>query len=440
MNKPVYSAGAPSSRLVTRGGTMRLGGSHAAVTPAGTHGAGVEPLKRVPGRHPEWRETTMLRLLHLADVHLGARHVELGSAGTEQRERQWQAFEAALALATSDHCDLVVIAGDLFDSNAQPRRTIERAAKAMGAAVAAGARVVILPGDSDPYDAASIYRTYDLTALAGLPPDTDGLHVLVPGRMTLVVPALDLAVRGYVAAPPASLDEALGAPRDEAETGVRLRIGVAHGRVGPAGTTGMSDQGVAASGLDYLALGGAMEPVDGAAGTTRWADPGPPELLDAGASSPGQALFVMLDPDRPERARIEPRPVGRSRRLRVDLPAAGFEDELALIAHLASLADADLACDVHVSGTRPAGLLLDEASLEGRLAPGFLHLRIHDQTLAAGPSAAAPPESIGGAFARDLGDRIAAAATAGHAEEERELREQLDLGARLLAGSTGMPV
>ncbi len=382
----------------------------------------------------------MLRLLHLADVHLGARHVELGSAGAEQRERQWQAFETALALAAAEHCDLVVIAGDLFDSNAQPRRTIERAAKALGMVVAAGARVVILPGDSDPYDAASIYRTYDLTALAGLPPDTDGLHVLVPGRMTLVVPALDLAVRGYVAATPESLDETLGAPRDEAETGVRLRVGVAHGRVGPADTTGMSEQGVAASGLDYLALGGAMAPVDGAAGTTRWADPGPPELLDDGAPTVGQVLFVMLDPDRPERVRVEPRPVGRSRRLPLDLPATDFEDELALIAHLASLADADLACHVRLLGTRPAGLQVDEAALEARLAPGFLHLRVHDETLAAGPSVAAPPESIAGAFTRDLGDRIAAAGAAGRAEEERELREQLDLGARLLAGSTGMPV
>ena len=382
----------------------------------------------------------MLRLLHLADVHLGARHVELGSAGAEQRERQWQAFEAALSLATAEHCDLVVIAGDLFDSNAQPRRTIERAARALGGVVAAGGRVVILPGDGDPYDAASIYRTYDLIALAGLQPGTDGLHVLVPGRMTLVVPALDLAVRGYVAAPPESLDEALGAPRDEAETGVRLRIGVAYGRVGPADTAGVSEEAVAASGLNYLALGGAMAPVEGTAGTTRWADPGPPELVDAGAPSVGQVLFVMLDPDRPDRTRVEPRPVGRSRSLRIDLPAAGFEDELALIAHLASLADADLACDVHLSGTRPAGLQLDEASLESRLAPGFLHLRIHDETLAAGPSATAPPESIAGAFERDLGDRIAAAGTAGHTEEERELRELLDLGARLLAGSTGMPV
>ncbi len=421
---------------------MRLGDLHPAVALTGTPGAGVDavPWKRVPGRRPEWRETTMLRLLHLADVHLGARHVELGSAGAGQRERQWQAFEAALALATAERCDLVVIAGDLFDSNAQPRRTIERAARALGPVVASGSRVVILPGDSDPYDASSIYRTYDLTALAGLPPDTDGLHVLVSGRMTLVIPALDLAVRGYVAASPESLDEALGAPRDEAETGVRLRVGVAHGRVGPAGATGMSEQGVAASGLDYLALGGAMAPLDGTAGTTRWADPGPPELLDAGAPSVGQVLFVMLDPDRPERARVEPRPVGRSRRLRLDLPAADFEDELALIAHLASLADADLACDVHLSGARPSGLQVDEASLEDRLAPGFLHLRIHDESLAAGPSVAAPPESIAGAFARDLGDRIAAADAAGHAEEERELREQLDLGARLLAGSTGMPV
>ena len=38
----------------------------------------------------------MLRLLHTADVHLGARHADLGDQAAAQRERQLAAFVAAL--------------------------------------------------------------------------------------------------------------------------------------------------------------------------------------------------------------------------------------------------------------------------------------------------------------------------------------------------------
>ena len=41
----------------------------------------------------------MLRLLHTADVHLGARHADLGEQAAAQRERQFAAFKAAVDLA-----------------------------------------------------------------------------------------------------------------------------------------------------------------------------------------------------------------------------------------------------------------------------------------------------------------------------------------------------
>ena len=66
----------------------------------------------------------MLRLLHTADVHLGARHADLGEQAAAQRERQFAAFQASIELAIAEKVDVVLIAGDLFDSNTQPRRLI----------------------------------------------------------------------------------------------------------------------------------------------------------------------------------------------------------------------------------------------------------------------------------------------------------------------------
>jgi len=391
----------------------------------------------------------MLRLLHLADVHLGARHPELGAAGEIQRERQFQAFERAMELAVSERCAVVVVAGDLFDSNAQPRRSVERAARALAVAVAGGAVVAILPGDSDPYDASSLYRTYDLAALAGIP-ETDGIHVLEPGSRTLVLPSLDVAVRAYVAGDGTSLDDALREPRDEAETGVRLRVGVAH--LG-AEAVPPTDEALEAAGLDYLALGGTLGPAHGAAGSAQWADPGPLEWLarpadarpadarPADAESAGQALLVVLDPGARGRTRIEARVVGRTRRLHLELGAADFTDDVALADHLGTLADPDLACDLRLVGQRPPDLRIDEASLETRLAPSFLRLRVVDATLAPPPGGPTPPvESIAGAFISDVRGRMDRAIADERSEDARELGEELELGMRLLAGSTGMPV
>ena len=69
----------------------------------------------------------MLRLMHMADVHLGARHHDLGAQASAQRERQFAAFKRAVDIALAEKVDLVLICGDLFDSNSQPRRSVERA-------------------------------------------------------------------------------------------------------------------------------------------------------------------------------------------------------------------------------------------------------------------------------------------------------------------------
>ena len=94
----------------------------------------------------------MLRLLHTADVHLGARHTDLGERAAAQRERQFAAFARTVQLALDERVDLLLIVGDLFDSNTQPRRSVERVAVEQRKLAQAAIRTVILPGTHDVYD------------------------------------------------------------------------------------------------------------------------------------------------------------------------------------------------------------------------------------------------------------------------------------------------
>src|SRR4029079_13549530 len=105
--------------------------------------------------------------------HLGARHADLGEAATAQRERQFAAFKAAIDLAIEEKVDLFLIAGDLFDSHTQPRRSVERVAVELARLGTARIRAVVIPGTHDCYDRSSIYRSYDLKAMAGSTPDDD---------------------------------------------------------------------------------------------------------------------------------------------------------------------------------------------------------------------------------------------------------------------------
>ena len=115
----------------------------------------------------------MLRIIHTADVHLGARHDDLGEQASAQRERQFAAFVATVDLALAEKVDLFLIAGDLFDSNVQPRRSVERVAAQLQRLAAGKIRTVIVPGTHDCYDRASIYRAHDVKALAGSTRDDD---------------------------------------------------------------------------------------------------------------------------------------------------------------------------------------------------------------------------------------------------------------------------
>ena len=100
----------------------------------------------------------MLRLLHTADIHLGARHSDLGERAAAQRERQFAAFRRSVDVALEERVDLFLIAGDLFDSNTQPRRSVERVGAelrrlvqgAIGAGLAATAVATVVPGVAGP--------------------------------------------------------------------------------------------------------------------------------------------------------------------------------------------------------------------------------------------------------------------------------------------------
>lgn len=386
----------------------------------------------------------MLRLLHTADVHLGARHADLGDAASAQRERQFAAFAASVDLALAEKVDLFLVAGDLFDSNVQPRRSVERVAAELARLVGARIRTVLIPGTHDVYDRSSVYRAYDLAALAGAPDGGDMVTVLTPERPWVHIGACDVVVHGPVFATkraPHSPLRDIAAVRTPDAT---WRVGLLHAALAIPGRTDhdevvITTDEIAASGLDYLALGhwhGAQ--VAKARGVT-YAYAGAPEPVALDQDKAGKVLLVTLEQRADARTvTVEERVVGRTTFERVEMDAATVESQPAFIARLRGTAGKDRVLDVRLIGVRPDELDLDTTEVEEALRPDYLRVRVRDQSQPPLTDGALPPaETIAGAFIRTVEQRITAlegSPDTPSVREAEELRDVLRLGRLLLAG------
>jgi DNA repair exonuclease SbcCD nuclease subunit len=354
----------------------------------------------------------MLRLLHTADVHLGARHTDLGERATVLRERQFTAFRVSVDLAIVEAVDLFLIAGDLFDSNTQPRRSVERVAAELARLAKASIRTVIIPGTHDVYDGASIYRSYDLAAMAKTTPEW--ITVLTPEQSSVWLPSLDAVVHGRVIstkrAPRSPLD-GFDARMDRRAT---WRIGMVHGALAIPGRTDADDvvfteQEIAKSGLDYVALGHWHSAIEGRAGNVVFAYSGAPEPVAIDQDGAGQVLLVTLD-DRNGRhdVTIEGKRVGQTRCEHLDLDVSGIGSQPALIETIRQHADANAVLEVQLTGLLPDDMDFDLDEVERALAPSFLRVRVRDRSIPALPKGTdAPPDTVLGAFIRAVEGRIA---------------------------------
>jgi DNA repair protein SbcD/Mre11 len=387
----------------------------------------------------------MLRLLHTADVHLGARHGDLGEAAATQRERQFAAFKAAVSLAIDEKVDAVLIAGDLFDSNTQPRRSVERVAAELKRLAEAKIRTVIIPGTHDCYDRSSIYRTYDLPGLAGSGPDDDMVTVLSPAVPSVHFATCDLAVHATVfatkRAPHSPLRDLKVAPGGDSAT---WHVGMVHGAIAiPDRTDGdevvVTKEEIAATGLDYLALGHWHSSQSGKAGTTTYAYAGAPEPVAMNQDGAGNVLLVTLEEKAGTKGvTVEERRVGQTHFEKLELDAAAVTSQPELAKAIAKKADPNLVLEVRLTGVKPDELDVNTTEVEESLKGSFLRLRVRDTALPALSAGSLPsPDTIAGAFIRDVEARIAeleADPSDPSTIEAGELRDVLRLGRLLLAG------
>jgi DNA repair exonuclease SbcCD nuclease subunit len=373
-----------------------------------------------------------IRILHTADVHLGA---SLGNFGALAQERQRdfeRTFERIVNLAIKREADCLVVAGDLFESNSVGGDLVGRVQEGFARLAGRGIAVVLIPGTHDhAVSGTSIYRRYAFP----------GVHVLLEPAVS---EPLHLAVRGTdvyfygFAYSSASLGNPLPSMARRQPAGVH--IGLLHGSLKGSPEWEMrhkdlpfSPADLAALHLDYVALGHyhsfAVVEHEGRAIACY---PGSPEGKRFGENGPRHVVLAEVEPGKVtlDRVVVQSRTV-----LEAEVDASLYDSPDVLVDALARLASPDSIARIRLSGVVEEPL--DMANLFGRLQGRFAWLDLVDATdlFDSGYVKRIEREdSIRGMFVRKVEERMARAAS--QAERE-QCREALKLVFKRFAGRQG---
>ncbi len=237
-----------------------------------------------------------VRMLHTSDWQIGmTRHFLGGEAQPRYASARLDAIRQIGEVARREECDLVVVAGDVFDSNLLASQTVRRALEAMRSI---NCPVYLLPGNHDALDAASVYHSRVFTEAC-----PEHVHPIVGPGLVSVQPGVDLVAAPLFSNRPLS-DLVEDALRD-LEPAEGLRIVVGHGQVeGVAMAEGNPaalqlepmERALANGVVHYVALGDRHSRLAvGSTGRIHYS--GSPEVTDVRDSAAGDVLVVDLDSD-----------------------------------------------------------------------------------------------------------------------------------------------
>lgn len=185
-----------------------------------------------------------MRFLHTGDLHLDSAFSSVGALDSSSRRvAQRELLRRIFNLAKKENCDMMLIAGDLFDS---PYVSPETAALCIELFESFGRPVFISPGNHDPYTAGSFYAT------AHLPKNVHVFSSAELESVELFEPAV--TVFGYGFSASALLTSPLsGAASDKRETRILCAHGDLEAPTSRYAPVMLSD--LRRHGFDYVALG-----------------------------------------------------------------------------------------------------------------------------------------------------------------------------------------
>lgn len=361
----------------------------------------------------------MIRVLHTGDLHLDTPFAGLAPAKARlRRKEQRELLERLRALVEERQIDVVLIAGDVFDSDHVFYETTHMLADVLGRMPA---KVFIAPGNHDPYSDYSPYAAIQWP---------ENVHLFRSEGMERVeLPELHAVVYGTAFTSKYrdnSPLEHFKAGYDEDMT----RLMVLHGDLSPArGRYGsVTPEQIGATGMDYVALGHIHRFTEvWKQQDTAFAYCGCPEGRGFDECGEKGVLIGTVERGRADMAFL---PICRRRYEEVTLDVTGQDAAQLLSAASVSVTGDDI-YRFHLTGEREGGPLRTQA-LSAMLANKYFDVQVLDETTPATDLwARAEEDTLTGLFLRKMRDRIELAESP---EERAELERAARFGLAALEG------
>lgn len=330
----------------------------------------------------------MIKILHSADWHLDSPIQGRSPEQTALLRRHLLSLPGKIAeICTAEGCDLMLLAGDLFDGPCSAG-TVQALRSALEKIAIP---VMITPGNHDPLGSGSLWQREQWP---------DNVHIFKENAVTAIkLPELNCTVYGgsFTGSESAGILEGFHADCDG------IAIGILHGDPTQLRSPycPVTEQQVKDSGLAYLALGHIHKGGSFRAGGTLCAWPGCP--MGRGYDEQGEkGVLIATVEENSASTRFVPLAVPRF----YDLEADADMDPAAALAGLLPPAGSEDFYRVTLTGECPP---FDPAQLQ-RQYPHFPNLTLRDETLPpADLWARAGDDSLEGVYFRMLRDALEAA-------------------------------
>lgn len=327
----------------------------------------------------------MIKILHTADIHLGAKLAWLEDKSTEQRKQLLKTFEKTINLAIEHQVDVYCVCGDLFDTSFPSNATISFVQNLFQKLLDKNIYVAVLPGNHDRLVEGSIFSGEFLNHKNFFLFNDKNIQ-------KFDIPELNLSIYGQGVdkqfskeSPLKPIVENFNETKDK-----DINIALLHGSVNLR-----NDQNsnfpievpeIETSGFNYIALGDWHGLLEIPNKSTKAYYCGSPETLAIDQKKSGQVLLIEIGETG---TKVRAVGVGATRIVEENIQIAELkkpEDQSKnylnreIIMKISENATSDVIKIVNIKGTKPVSLNLDTDDIKEILKDRLFFLKINDRT------------------------------------------------------------
>lgn len=351
----------------------------------------------------------MLKIIHTSDLHIGAKFGVFGDKAEAQRKSLLDVFAKIVDLAIAQSAHIVLISGDLFDSNFPSRNSVEFVKKQLKRLDEMKIYAAILPGTHDCLSNDSIYKRERLAS------GFSYVFVFDDANVTQKeFPDIDLVLFAKAGISNKSTESPIAFLESVSKsTRAKYKVAMAHGSAQIEGKAAPDDfpivlREIAHSGVDYLALGhwhGCQDFSFG--GVTAWYAGSPEITYLEGKGGLGQGYILEIEVS--DAVKVNPIRVSDKELREINIDMQVYENMENVYYELDKVSGPNIILSAIISGFSEASALIDSAKIEEDFYDKFFSISVKDNTVLKNEEISNqnyPEELVIGQFVRIMRQKI----------------------------------